>query len=839
MCRPLRPLRSLVTGLGLVLAMTATPVGYANAESNPDLVATELASDWLVRFTSLEIPEQLENWVGNVSRQLGIDVVWSPVRLSGTIRLQLSEPVVGAQLIQILEPLADLAIVQPNRRWHVARVPDDPEFGKQWGLRNNGQTLNTPQDPADPGRSACDANDDGFCELDPGEPGVDTRADVAWDTTTGDRQVRVAVIDTGGDVLHPDLVPNLYVNGDEVPNDGLDNDNNGYIDDVNGWDACDNDGDPNDAVGHGTQVAGVIGASGNDGYGIAGVAWDVSIIHIRFLGAFPTLTGSDCGLTNAAVAALDYALAADADVVNMSWGGPEEDSIIKAKLDELAAADIVLVAAAGNSGADMEDSPFFPAAHDMPQLLSVAAHTNDNGLASFSNFGGSVNIAAPGMSVRTDVVPFIDLWDEANFDDTTESGPISSGRVDGTDFTAGGSNITWGVAESILGDIAIVGDFGTLFAVQQFGQTSPSGHENGINQTLESDAIDLASWGNGILTYAVTHDLGTGSELRLEYRVGGVGNWTLAPDGKYSGLGVAEPYYDFEAILGFLPSDLQIRFVMTTGGDHDSDLFAGGVAIQGVRWIKQGDDYSSAFGFIQGTSFAAPYVAGAAALVRGVYPQLSAADVVRQLTDRGELLAVETSGTSGVIGDRRLDIAGALDVDPILTWVGDDGFASDGLEPDNPGPSEPVTFRSLLFDPEGQVGSILGAALVIRDPFGDIAHYGLDQIAALDTQMYTVQVTFPVAGEYLYRFAVTADSGELPGDPSGFSEFRVGTPGQFIGGGGGSDATTDPTVPQLPSGGCGCNVSAGGATNALPGLLFCMIIAAGIFLRLRGTARIV
>src|SRR5207249_2153722 len=168
-------------------------------------------------------------------------------------------------------------------------LPNDPSFPELWGLRNTGQNGGT--------------------------PGADIHAERAWNVGTGSRTVRVAVIDSGIDYTHPDLAANIWENPGEIPGNGIDDDHNGYIDDVRGWNFVANNNNPMDDNGHGTHVAGIIGAVGNNGIGAAGVDWHAKIMQLKFLGA----NGS--GNLSDAIRALNYAVANGATVSNNSYAG--------------------------------------------------------------------------------------------------------------------------------------------------------------------------------------------------------------------------------------------------------------------------------------------------------------------------------------------------------------------------------------------------------------------------------------------------------------------------------------------------------------------------------------
>lgn len=267
----------------------------------------------------------------------------------------------------------DVAYAEPNYlRYGTAVIPDDPLFGLQWGLYNTGQEIR------------------GFF----GTPGSDLGAVEAWEKTTGGSAVIVAVMDSGIDGRHGDLVENLWRNPGEIPDNGIDDDGNGYIDDVHGWDFLDEDNDPMDENAHGTHLAGIIGARGDNGQGIAGVNWRVSLMSLRFLDAF--------GLGSVAdeIEAMAYAADMGARVVNASIGGADASRAEREAIALLMARGVLFVAAAGNEGENNDDTPSHPACYDLPNLISVAATDGDDDLCLFSNYGAlSVDGGAPGLFI--------------------------------------------------------------------------------------------------------------------------------------------------------------------------------------------------------------------------------------------------------------------------------------------------------------------------------------------------------------------------------------------------------------------------------------------------------
>ena len=282
----------------------------------------------------------------------------------------------GASTADVLSWATTVGIgtIEPDRIITGAALPNDPRFASLWGLDNSGQTG--------------------------GVADADIDAPEAWNVTTGSRSVVVGVVDTGIDYNHPDLVANMWRNPGEVPGDRIDNDGNGFVDDVYGWDFANNDADPFDDNGHGTHTAGTIGAVGGNGVGVAGVNWQVSLMALKFLGA----NGS--GTTSAAVAALNYATlmrrtyGVNVVATNNSWGGGGASTALTSAIVAGGNAGILCVAAAGNESSNNDTTPSYPANVTSDAVISIAATDASNRLATFSNYGATtVDIAAPGVGI--------------------------------------------------------------------------------------------------------------------------------------------------------------------------------------------------------------------------------------------------------------------------------------------------------------------------------------------------------------------------------------------------------------------------------------------------------
>jgi subtilisin family serine protease len=224
-------------------------------------------------------------------------------------------------------------------------------------------------------------------------------AEGAWETTRGNANVVVADIDTGVDYNHKDLINNIWRNSKEIPGNGIDDDRNGFIDDVVGWDFRDKDSRPFDDNQHGSHTTGTIAATGGNGVGISGVAQRSSVMVLRFLGG-----SQGSGTSEDAIKCIDYATANGAQIMSNSWGG---GGFSQALLDSIKKANdkgILFVAAAGNSSANNDSSDSYPANYDLPNVLSVAATDAADNLAKFSNFGKTqVDLAAPGVNILSTV----------------------------------------------------------------------------------------------------------------------------------------------------------------------------------------------------------------------------------------------------------------------------------------------------------------------------------------------------------------------------------------------------------------------------------------------------
>jgi subtilisin family serine protease len=284
-----------------------------------------------------------------------------------------------AQLIEELKTDPAVETVEPNYLRFVSAVNNgDPGFPKLWGLQNTGQTVNSTT----------------------GTSGADTKFVQAWGMARPSQtEVVVAVIDTGVDIGHPDLAANIWTNSREIAGNGVDDDRNGRVDDMHGYDFASSSPAMSDSGEHGTHVAGTIAASGLNGTGIIGVQFKAKVLPLK------VSTDGESLSTAAVLAAIDYTIdlkerGVNIVAVNASYGGSSSSTSERSAIEALRDAGIVMCAAAGNDGANNDTTASYPANYPTTNIISVAATTQTNQLANFSNYGATtVDIGAPGTNI--------------------------------------------------------------------------------------------------------------------------------------------------------------------------------------------------------------------------------------------------------------------------------------------------------------------------------------------------------------------------------------------------------------------------------------------------------
>src|SRR5690349_10175416 len=360
----------LAAAIGVTLSLVLP--GVINAAS-PATTSSTSADEVLVRYRAdTSVSERAA-----VSRDLGLRVVRGSADQRNQVVLGNGES--SATVRRELEGDPRVEAVAPNYERELAdQITDEPSFDLEWGLDNTGQHITGAQSQT----GIADVDIDGL---------------EALRITTGSPSLVVAVIDDGVDFSHPDLSGRAWTNPGEagpLASNGVDDDHNGFIDDVHGWDFCNDDKSVHDAGqdGHGTHVAGTIAAS-LDGTGVVGVAPSIKIMALKFI------SNTSCGTDDMAVNAIAYAASFGVPIINASWGGTAKSAVLDAAISD---SNALFVAAAGNAGRNIDSSAydFYPAESNVANILSVAAIDQRGALADFSNYGSAtVDVAAPGTNI--------------------------------------------------------------------------------------------------------------------------------------------------------------------------------------------------------------------------------------------------------------------------------------------------------------------------------------------------------------------------------------------------------------------------------------------------------
>lgn len=516
-----------------------------------------------------------------------------------------------ASLIAELKADAMVETVEPNYLRRISFIrPDDTYFPKQWGLENTGQTAN----------------------LTAGTSGTDSRFLQAWNlsrTTTPAQDIVVCVVDTGVDISHPDLAPNVWTNPAEIPGNGLDDDGNGHIDDVHGYDFANFTPTMTDSSDHGTHVAGIIAAAGRNASGVIGVQFKAKILPLKV---------SSDGLnmpTSCIVAASNYAVAMKQRGVNIvafnaSYSGESYSSSEYNAMAALRDNGIIVCAAAGNHAADNDSMPEYPASFDLSNIIAVASINPQNGLSDFSNYGKeTVHLAAPGTDIySTKPLALVGK---------TCSIAIGSTTYPGAEIQFAGSTTPAGITGTI--HYCGTGEISAAFPAAVNGN------------------IALIQRGNNTFADKVTRAKNAGAVAVIIYNnVVGPGGWTLDNPGNW-------------------PPAIEVT--LTTGTAIRNSLPATGTLVSAL-------DPALAYKFLNGTSMAAPHVSGAVAFAALNFPSETMAErISRILTHTTAVPALEGKTVTG----GRLDLLKIIDTDEdgLPDWWEIEKLGSlDGTAPEDP-----------------------------------------------------------------------------------------------------------------------------------------------------------
>lgn len=502
------------------------------------------------------------------------------------------------QLIEELQKLPEVAAVSPNHYFKVCQTfPNDENFEYLWGLHNTG---------------------------DYGEAGIDIKAPEAWDVHRGSSRVIVGVIDTGIDYNHPDLAPNMWINPGEAV-DGIDNDGNGYIDDIHGINAITSTGDPMDDESHGTHCAGTIGAVGNNSVGVTGVCWDVKLIGAKFIDA------SGWGEEADALECMNYLLDLKTShgqnivAVNASFGGGDYNAVFESAIDAMGAAGIMFCAAAGNEFTNNDIDPFYPASYSCPNIISVTA-VDANGWQWFNYGATSVDLVAPGVDILSTINAV--YWPEEGdlFFDDMESGAGN--------WVTGGINNSWAITTD---QEILEWPDNPVPSPPHFWSDSPGVYY--LNDTdswlMNASDIDLTGYAGQDLY------IGFGSAMYFEsipvdhgyVEVSGNGGstWEVIGDLATYAFFWYIPWF-YEIPDSVKTAHFRFRFHLVT--DY-SDTYPGWL-IDDVG-IGTADFYG--YSYKMGTSMAAPHVTGAVALLASMFPSESVAQLKDRILDNTTYLS--------------------------------------------------------------------------------------------------------------------------------------------------------------------------------------------------------
>lgn len=520
--------------------------------------------------------------------------------IPGLSHIELKPGVSVEAAIESLSKDPAVLYAEPNYIVTAAKTPNDPRFSQQWALHNTGQS-------------------GGLADADIDAPEV-------WDSTTGSPSAVVAVLDSGIDYHHPDLAPNIWVNTKEIAGNGIDDDKNGYVDDVYGIDVINGDSDPLDDYGHGTQCAGIIAAKGGNGVGVAGITWGSRVMAVKMLGA------DGKGTVSGILKAIDYAGTMGARVVNCSWVlGSNSQSVAEAIENR---GNTLFVFAAGNNSST---TPYYPAALNRANTMSIGASTRNDQRASYSNYGPYVDLFAPGHQILSTSKPGQKLGGPAVFAEDFSN----MGRWNAVSY--GDAQNPWKIS--------------TTQFVSPPSAAAISGYADNQAEALElkpEAAFTLAAGSEWALTGRVSRQLDDETDVLLVF---------VRSD--------QQP--DFEivewwdgATSGFVPFEIDIsEYAGHTGIQLSFDLWsfepsAGGgtpsVFLDDVQVLPFVPDYSTAYAVQDGTSYAAPHVAGTAALLLAKRPAMTAGQLKQAIRDSCDYVSGLSSGTSG-----RLNANAALD----------------------------------------------------------------------------------------------------------------------------------------------------------------------------------
>ncbi len=646
--------RSLLLVVGLILLWVPAALSLAATKVPPaNLRAAAVPGELIVAFKPSHSMVQLS--VEGRRLMVSTKALGASKQGQEFTKLKLQRGVSLEQALEIYRADPAVQAVSPNYLRYPSLTPTEPRFGELWGMHNTGQTISSPS----------------YTTNNPGTIDADIDAPEAWDImvaggaspmAVGASTVVVAVIDSGVDYTHPDLVGAMWdASTATIPSTNY------------GYDFADLDTDPYPLNSeHGTHVAGIIAATGNNALGAVGVAYGVKIMALKVFSDVATVA-TDADI----IAAINYAVANNAHIINISLGGGgPENPVLTTAVATAVSAGVLLVAAAGNENANNDTTPSWPAnyanaASTRDGVISVLATDQADQRASFSNYGASsVSVGAPGVNILStvtgrDVRQSETLSGVGAPADTRCSTQIAT-CMNGTIFDAVATDCTgpscrWGVYKPLT--------FGAIYG----DNDATAGYAANVDGTITSQAINVAGAQRVVLRYFAAWELecngdyvdvevfnGTWQLLRAaDMNINNTLTGLCTPDththtGRtyplYGALGIAHD------ITAYANATLQVRFRFVTNGSV-SYAFIGGFGMTDFYIDVQTSDYTTSYKLFSGTSMASPMTAGVAALVKSRYPGYTAAQLKQAVVNTGDSVAVLSGLTAS---GRRVNARNAI-----------------------------------------------------------------------------------------------------------------------------------------------------------------------------------
>ncbi len=572
------------TRLFLSATVTVVLIGIVLAVSTPAVAAsfTQIASGAATNYVPGEILIKFKPMTSEQTRLVSVAAqghsVFASLSQPGWVQVKIKTGQTVEAAVADYQNDQNVEYVQPNYIYHTTLAPSDAQYGQLWAFKNIGQTITT-----------------GNYTPISGTPGDDMNIEKAWDHITDCSSVIVAVVDSGVNYNQEDLAENMWNGGAIYPN--------------HGWNYVNGNNDPMDLNGHGTHVAGIIGAAGNNASGVTGVCWKASIMAVRVLDA----TGK--GTTANIVQGINFAVSHGAKVINMSLGGGGSfDSAFSQAITYAQNNDVVVVVAAGNNAnnndAVASGSAFYPCNFSQPNLVCVAALDQNFALANFSNYGStSVDVGAPGTNI-------LSTWagtDQAIADSLMSGWTLTTTTSGGWAY---GNIVVSGVPTPFLLDPA-----------NYISGTYKSSTDDRAYKTFNLSGVNVA-----MLQFYAAINILTGDHFRIGFNSAGgdpFAGGTIIDDKSYL---ATYPYlislsYDISRCIS---TDCSIGFQLQS----DAALADMGLAITGFG-IKTLTYNTSSYKIADGTSMATPEVAGLAAMLRAFNPQYTFADTVNAIKNGG------------------------------------------------------------------------------------------------------------------------------------------------------------------------------------------------------------